>query len=141
MLQISIYPFHHNLIKVYMFLHFLSAQNSFNLPSNSCLIHSTFSIILCLHVRHWEIFSSPCCSLWSPCIIVSFSCQHDTDLESNRKRESQLKNCLDHTGLLSYLWGIILIANWYRRSQSSKRSTILRQVGLGCTRKLDDLTK
>lgn len=73
----------------------------------------------------------PSCS-----VIISFSCQLDSNLESLGKRESRLRNCLHRTDLWECLWGVSLIANWCRRTHSTGGSAIHGKLGLTYIRKL-----
>lgn len=41
---------------------------------------------------------------------------NSTNLESSGKREPQLKNWLNQTGPWANVWGIFLIAKWYRKN-------------------------
>ena len=50
----------------------------------------------------------------------------------------QLRNCLYSIGLCARLRSIFLIANWCRLDQCSVGSSIPRQMGLGCARKMDE---
>lgn len=95
------------------------------------------------HPAAWVI-SSIClpwsCALYHKPAIVSvvigFSCQAGTSLQSPGKREPPLKNRLNQIGLRPCLWGAFLIANWCRRTQPIVNSAIIpRQVSLSWGRK------
>lgn len=69
-------------------------------------------------------------------VIVSFSCQLNTNLKSPGKKKLQLKNWLSLIGLWPCLWCTPSIAGWCRRGQLTVNSVIPRQVSLGRVRKL-----
>lgn len=60
-------------------------------------------------------------------VLLSFNCQFDK-AQSHLRRDPQLKNYLEETGLWTCLWEIVSIANWYWRAQPTMGSTVPRQV-------------
>lgn len=69
-------------------------------------------------------------------VIIGFSCQAGTSLQSPGKREPPLKNRLNQIGRRPCLWGAFLIANWCRWTQPIVNSAFIpRQVSLSRRRK------
>lgn len=81
--------------------------------------HIHFLIVFCAYIKG---------------ALVSFSCQLDT--VQGYLSQSQLRDSLDSTGLWTPLWGIFLIANWYRKVHPIVGGSIPRQWILNCTKKV-----
>jgi hypothetical protein len=56
--------------------------------------------------------------LWSGTVQVGF-CQLDPNLDIAKEQESQLRNCLHHSGLWISLWVILLIDDCFVKPQTA----------------------
>ena len=92
-----------------------------------------FSLHLLSLSKAWFPFKTKTRSSWRMCLLVFIVCL--TQPRSPGKREPQLKNCLNHTGLWASLRERVLTDDWCVRAQPTVGVTIPRQVVLGCGRK------
>lgn len=70
--------------------------------------------------------------------MVCFSCHLEINPDSHAKRECQLKNSLHQIELSVCLESIFHVLSCWTLSQSTICAATCRQVGLGCTRKVDE---
>lgn len=72
----------------------------------------------------------PLTSSLMPLVLVSFNYQFYI-VQSQLRKEPELRDCPDHTGLSPYLQGIVLIVNWCRMVQPAVGTTIPWECCLG----------
>lgn len=115
----------------------------FSLLGLSPLSHGTADVLQCSYYFSESIFTKfymcPSDSSLQEYIITHQNC-----LSFHLLRQLQLKlrilrsRTLRWSGLWASLWDIALISHWCSKAQPTGGGTILRKVGMGCIKKVDE---